>query len=126
MPVPQKEQKILGPAIKPRIRIFRGADIAFGPGKAELLEKIAQTCSLNQAAKAMGMSYMKAWLLIQLMNRSFKTPLVQCERGGANGGGAELTVTGERVLALYQEMHRASVEAIAEPWKEVQRLMANP
>ncbi|HVE16010.1 MAG TPA: LysR family transcriptional regulator, partial [Chthoniobacterales bacterium] len=100
-----------------------GADIAFGPGKAELLESISATHSLSQAAKAMGMSYMKAWLLIKLMNRSFNEPLVQCERGGARGGGAELTATGERVLALYQEMHRATVEAIEEPWKEVQQLM---
>jgi molybdate transport system regulatory protein len=123
MPAVRKKPEIPGLEIKPRIRIFRGADIAFGPGKAELLENIAATRSLNRAAKAMGMSYMKAWLLIKLMNRSFNEPLVHCERGGARGGGAELTATGERVLALYQEMHRATVDAIEEPWKEVQRLM---
>jgi len=107
----------------PRIRVLRGKDIAFGPGKAELLGHIDTTRSLNQAAKLMGMSYMKAWLLVQIMNRSFKKPLVRSERGGANGGGAELTPAGKRALALYHEMHRASVEAMKKPWKEMRLLL---
>jgi molybdate transport system regulatory protein len=107
----------------PRIRVLRGKDIAFGPGKAELLGHIDETRSLNQSAKLMGMSYMKAWLLVQIMNRSFKKPLVKSERGGAKGGGAELTPTGKQVLELYREMHHASATAMKEPWKEMRRLL---
>ena len=108
---------------RPRIRVLRGSDIAFGPGKEELLGLLDETRSLNQAAKLMGMSYMKAWLLVQIMNRSFRKPLVKSERGGANGGGAELTPTGRQVLGLYREMHRASTEAMKEPWQEMRRLL---
>ncbi|MGH8045924.1 MAG: winged helix-turn-helix domain-containing protein [Chthoniobacterales bacterium] len=106
---------------QPRIRVQRGRDIAFGPGKAELLGHLDETRSLNQAAKAMGMSYMKAWLLVRTMNRSFKKPLVKSARGGAQGGGAELTPAGRKVLALYREMQRAGAEAMAPSWKELRR-----
>jgi molybdate transport system regulatory protein len=119
MPVPKKSAN--APEVRPRIRIQRGQDIAFGPGKAELLGHLDSTGSLNQAAKLMGMSYMKAWLLVQIMNSSFKKPLVKSARGGAKGGGAELTPAGRRVLELYREMHHASVKAMAPSWKELRR-----
>jgi len=109
--------------LRPRIRIVCGEDIVFGPGKAELLEHMAETRSLNQAAKRMGMSYMKAWLLVGIMNRSYKKPLVKMERGGAKGGGAELTPLGKHMLALYQEMHRAGLAAMAGPWKEMRKFL---
>jgi molybdate transport system regulatory protein len=121
MPAPKKSSTT--PAARPRIRIQRGDDIAFGPGKAELLGHLDNMGSLNKAAKLMGMSYMKAWLLVQIMNRSFKKPLVKSARGGASGGGAELTPAGQRVLELYREMHRASTKAMEPPWKELRRLL---
>lgn len=110
-------------SLRPRIRIILGEDIALGPGKVELLGHIEQTRSLNQAARLMGMSYMKAWLLVQVMNRSFRKPLVKSERGGVGGGGAELTPAGKRVLELYREMQRVSLEAMEKPWDAMKRLL---
>jgi len=108
---------------QPRIRIFCGDDIAFGPGKAELLTLLAETGSINQAAKRMGMSYMRAWQMICAMNRLYREPLVSTGRGGAGGGGSELTEFGRKVLALYREMEAASRAAVEEPWQRMQRLL---
>jgi len=98
--------------IAPRIRVYRHEDIALGPGKAELLGHLDETGSLSEAARRMKMSYMKAWLLVQVMNRSFRKPLVVAERGGSRGGGATLTESGRRALALYREMEKAGAEAM--------------
>lgn len=111
--------------VRPRIRVLSGQNVVLGPGKVELLEHVAETHSLNQAAKRMGMSYMKAWLLVGLMNRSYKKPLLKMERGGSKGGGAELTETGQRVLSLYRKMHQASLQAMDEPWQELRQLLKN-
>ncbi len=112
-------------AVRPRIRVLRGSEIVMGPGKAELLTHIAETGSLSQAARHMKMSYMKAWLLVQVMNRSYKKPLVLAERGGTQGGGARLTIYGRRVLDGYREMEQKSLTAMKEPWKKVRRLLKN-
>lgn len=111
------------PELRPRIRVLCGKDVILGPGKVELLEHVEETHSLNQAAKKMGMSYMKAWLLVGLMNRSYKKPLLKMERGGSKGGGAELTETGRRVLGLYRKMHEASLQATKDPWNELRKLL---
>jgi molybdate transport system regulatory protein len=76
--------------ITPRIRILRGKAIALGPGKADLLALIAETGSINSAAKRMKMSYMRAWLLVKVMNDCFRAPLVRTVRGGAEKGGAQV------------------------------------
>ena len=112
-------------ALRPRIRIIQGDEIVMGPGKAELLRHIAETGSLSEAARRMKMSYMKAWLLVQVMNRSYKKPLVQAERGGTRGGGARLTSYGRRVLDGYREMEQRSLTAMQEPWKKVRRMLKN-
>jgi molybdate transport system regulatory protein len=109
--------------ITPRIRILRGKAIALGPGKADLLALIAETGSINSAAKRMKMSYMRAWLLVKVMNDCFREPLVRTVRGGAEKGGAELTECGERVLQLYREMEDKSLEAIQSRWRSIQRLL---
>lgn len=123
MPAPKKA-KLPAPELRPRIRIMQGRNIAFGPGKADLLSALAETGSLNQAARRMGMSYMRAWLLVQEMNRSYAKPLVKAERGGSHGGGASLTITGQKVLTLYREMEQASLEAMGERWEGMQKLLA--
>jgi molybdate transport system regulatory protein len=92
------------PALHPRFRIVCGKEIAFGPGKADLLEHIAETGSIGKAASRMGMSYMRAWTLVQMMNRCFKKPLVLATHGGEGGGGAALTETGMQILALYRQL----------------------
>ena len=98
------------PALHPRFRIVCGKEIAFGPGKADLLELIAETGSIGKAASRMKMSYMRAWSLVQTMNRCFKKPLVLATHGGEGGGGAELTETGRHILALYRQMERQATE----------------
>jgi len=92
------------PALHPRFRIVCGREIAFGPGKADLLELIAETGSIGKAASRMKMSYMRAWSLVQTMNRCFKKPLILATHGGEGGGGAELTETGRQILALYRQL----------------------
>jgi len=119
----KKTKSIRTRSMLPRLRILRGGDIALGPGKAELLALIGQTGSINQAARRMGMSYMRAWSLVQTMNRCFKKPLVLVARGGEGGGGAELTETGIKVAALYQRMEKSSLRATAAPWKQMRRLL---
>src|SRR6185295_11683439 len=104
--------------IQPRIRILRGSDIAIGPGKAELLAWVGETGSIGEAARRMDMSYMRAWNLIQMMNRCFKEPVVLTVRGGqSGGGGAELTATGRKALQLYQKMEATSLLALKKWWK---------
>ncbi len=95
--------------VVPRWRIYCGDDIAVGPGKIELLARVQETGSLMEAAKAMDMSYMRAWLLVKTMNRCFTEPVVALTRGGKAGGGAVLTEKGQRVLSLYQELEEASL-----------------
>lgn len=92
-------------------RIRRGSEVAFGPGKADLLEFIAQTGSINQAAKRMGMSYMRAWSLVQTMNRCFMQPLVAAAPGGTGGGGAKLTQAGHQTLSLYRQVELKANQA---------------
>ena len=108
-------------ALSPRFRIICGKDIAFGPGKAELLQRVAETGSIGKAALRMKMSYMRAWSLVQTMNRCFKEPLVTAMHGGEGGGGAALTKTGQKVLTLYRQMERAGLRATAGPWKRLRR-----
>ena len=92
------------PVLQPRFRVVCGKEVAFGPGKADLLELIKETGSINQAAKRMGMSYMRAWSLVQTMNRCFKQPVIDTARGGREHGGAVLTETGRQILALYRQL----------------------
>ncbi len=95
-----------------RLRIYQGEEAALGPGRTELLTRIGETASIAQAARDMGMSYMKAWKLIQSMNRCFREPLIEVRRGGKTGGTARLTATGEAALGIYREMERESHAAI--------------
>ena len=112
-------------AISPRIRVTWRTEVALGPGKAELLVLIKETGSIHEAAKRMGMSYMRAWTLIQTMNRCFREPVVQAARGGRGGGGAELTAIGNRALDLYQEMEKASTNAIQPAWRNLKKLLTD-
>jgi len=110
-------------SVQPRFRIHCGGDIALGPGKADLLALIGQTGSINKAAKRMGMSYMRAWSLVRMMNRCFKKPLVLAKHGGEGGGGAELTETGRRMLALYRQMESKAARSVQATWKKIQPLL---
>jgi molybdate transport system regulatory protein len=109
------------PQLKLRLRLACAGDDAFGPGKAQLLESLIETASLNRTASGMKMSYVKALALVRAMNAHFQQPLVILSRGGVKGGGAQVTETGRKVLAEYQAMCAAS-EAAAQPgWRLLRR-----
>jgi molybdate transport system regulatory protein len=96
------------------LRIFFGRAARLGPGKAELLERIRDTGSIAAAGRAMGMSYKRAWSLVEEMNADFAAPLVARVRGGAGGGGAQLTPEGEEVVARYRRLEAAALAAAGE------------
>jgi molybdate transport system regulatory protein len=83
------------------IRLDFASGVRIGPGKIALLEAIREKGSISGAARKMGMAYRKAWLLVDELNQVFCEPVVTTEIGGAEGGGASLTNTGKRVIALY-------------------------
>ncbi|HKS07135.1 MAG TPA: LysR family transcriptional regulator [Gemmatimonadaceae bacterium] len=91
-----------------RIRVLADSAIAIGPGKADLLDAVAETGSISAAARRLRMSYRRAWLLVDTMNACFARPLVTTEKGGAQGGGATLTRTGRAVLAKYRALSRSA------------------
>lgn len=95
------------PRLVPRLRLKTGDTIAFGPGKARLLELIQQHHSISAAARALKMSYRRAWLLVDTMNTCFHQPLVLTATGGTQGGGAELSAEGLKVLTLYRQYEKA-------------------
>lgn len=101
-------------AVKPRLRLQFGKAVAIGPGKAELLELIAETGSISAAAKRMAMSYRRAWLLVDTMNQCFDAPLVETAAGGKGGGGARVTDLGREVLARYRAILKKCAEAAAD------------
>jgi molybdate transport system regulatory protein len=98
--------------LKAQLRLMCGSDIALGPGKADLLQAIHETGSITAAGKQLGMSYRRAWLLVDTMNRCFSAPLVASAVGGPGGGGAHLSELGQTVLAHYRAL-QADVDAIA-------------
>lgn len=110
-------------AIKIRVRITHGDEDAFGPGKAQLLESLLETGSLNRTASLMKMSYVKALALVRAMNAHFREPLIKLSRGGKQGGGTQVTDVGRKVLAEYQTMREASEAAALPAWKRLRRLV---
>lgn len=112
------------PEVHFRLRILNGTDIAVGPGKIELLEAISETGSITAAAKLLGMSYRRAWLLIDTMNRCFKTPVVETEAGGNRGGGTRLTALGARVVRSYRLIEARAAKAGALEIAALTRLLA--
>jgi molybdate transport system regulatory protein len=95
-----------------RISIVFGSGARIGPGKAKLLESIRDNGSISAAAREMGMSYKRAWLLLDSMNQAFTEAVVTAAPGGSGGGGATLTPFGAEVLQRYRSIHeRASAMA---------------
>jgi molybdate transport system regulatory protein len=96
-----------------RLRVVLERNIAIGPGKADLLEAIGATGSISAAARGMGMSYKRAWLLVDTMNRCFRVPLVESAKGGSRGGGAHLTQLGTEVLRRFRSMEKRAMRGTA-------------
>lgn len=89
--------------LKLKIQLYCGDEIAMGPGKADLLDAIAREGSISAAARAMGMSYRRAWLLVDTMNRCWRESLVETSPGSAKGG-ARVTAFGQSVLTHYRAL----------------------
>jgi molybdate transport system regulatory protein len=111
--------------LEPRIRILLGSSIAIGPGKAALLEGIADTGSIAGAGRRMGMSYRRAWVLTKSMNACFREPLIEAAKGGIGGGGARLTAMGREVLALYRAVEDHAATAVIPDMEKLRKLMAD-
>jgi molybdate transport system regulatory protein len=98
--------------------------IALGPGKIDLLRAIEAHESISKAAKSLGMSYMRAWTLVKIMNAVFREPLVELKRGGAQGGKAQVTDLGRVVLELYSDLVEKCQAASQETWIDVQKRLS--
>lgn len=111
--------------LKLKVQLIVGDEIAFGPGKADLLEAIDRTGSISAAARAMGLSYRRAWLMTDAMNRLFRESLVTTTPGGR--GGASLTQEGREVLSLFRILQN-DLEHVASAGKQVlvSRLATTP
>jgi len=93
------------------VRIDFGAERALGPGKIRLLEAIGKTGSISRAGRALGMSYRRAWLLVDDMNRCFRAPVVATQPGGVKGGGAALTPFGVALIENYRAIEAQAAAA---------------
>lgn len=93
------------------VRIDFGSAGALGPGKIRLLEAIDRTGSISQAARSLGMSYRRAWLLVDDLNRSFREPVVTTQPGGTRGGGAALTRFGRDLIKKYRSVETQATKA---------------
>ena len=104
-----------------KLRVILGPDTMMGPGKADLLQGIEETGSIAAAGRRMGMSYKRAWYLIDTMNAYFREPVVASAKGGFKGGGASLTATGREVLRLFRRAQKRAEHSAA---RELQGLAA--
>ena len=98
----------------PRVRILIGDGMVLGPGKVDLLEAIGRTGSISAAGRELGMSYRRAWLLVDALNHMFPDQLVSAAPGGARGGGAKLTDYGRGVAAAYRRVEARARVAMQE------------
>lgn len=120
-PVATKRAPTAAPALRFRMRVSAGDHIAVGPGKIALLEAIEKTGSITAAAKSMDMSYRRAWLLLDELNRSLRKPATEAVKGGSRGGGSTLTAAGRQLIALYRGIEDAASVACR---GEIRKLMA--
>ena len=95
------------------LRVLGARAAALGPGKAELIERIDQTGSISAAARAMGMSYRRAWQLVEALNADFREPVIRTAGGGRQGGGASVTAYGRRLAARFRAMEDKASAAVA-------------
>jgi len=105
------------------LRIVLEGRPILGPGRADLLQGIAETGSIAAAGRRMRMSYARAWNLAEELNTQFRAPLIDAAKGGAGGGGARLTPLGEKMLAAYRDMEAKTAAAISEELAAVRRAL---
>jgi molybdate transport system regulatory protein len=117
-----KSKKIKGP----RVRILIGSATALGPGKVDLLEAIHNRGSISGAARDMGMSYRRAWMLVDTMNRCFTSDLVATNTGGRGGGGASVTALGLDVIERYHHMETLAATSVEAETRAFAKLLRDP
>ena len=105
------------------IRIDLASGDRIGPGKIALLEAIRSTGSISAAARSLGMSYRRAWLLVEEINDALREPAVTAETGGHRGGGAVLTAVGERVIDLYRSIESQARSAAGGEFRAIGKLV---
>ncbi len=114
---------MLRPALNLRIRVMLGEHIAIGPGKVALLEALRDTHSISAAARSLGMSYRRAWLLVDEMNAALRSPAVISASGGQHGGGSELTEVGLEIIRLYRRVEDQALAANRDDIKQLLHLL---
>lgn len=107
------------PDVQVRLRIDFTSGASFGPGKVALLERIASSGSLSQAARELGLSYRRGWVLLNDLNQAFGEPVVVTATGGAHGGGAKLTALGEDLIARYRSVEQAAEKAAVSAFRRL-------
>ena len=107
------------------LRINLGTKPIFGHGKAKLLEAIDKYGSISAAARNIDMSYRRAWLLTDSMNKNFILPLIESSLGGKGGGGAKLTKEGKKVLKLFREMELKAQNSLVKEKLNFSKLISN-
>ncbi|MEH3085782.1 MAG: LysR family transcriptional regulator [Xylophilus ampelinus] len=114
----------MAPTVQFRLRVYRGDTAAIGPGKVRLLEAIDAAGSISAAARRLGMSYRRAWVLVDEMNRALVAPVVSAATGGSHGGGTTLTAAGHAIVRHYRAVERKAHAAAAEDLAALTRLLA--
>ncbi|MCE2492284.1 MAG: LysR family transcriptional regulator [Alphaproteobacteria bacterium] len=110
---------------RPQVRILFGSVYPLGPGKASLIEAVGRTGSISAAARELGMSYRRAWQLIDATNKYFRQPLVETATGGRGGGGATVTSFGEEVLDRFRTIEAKAVASVDRDITEFERYLAD-
>lgn len=105
------------------LRVLLSGGVMIGPGKADLLQAIDQLGSISAAGRHLGMSYRRAWLLVDELNGSFRKPLVSAIPGGRGGGGAALTAMGQDILKRYRQMQSTADTRLATELAELDSLL---
>jgi molybdate transport system regulatory protein len=113
------------PVLRFRMRVTDGDKIAVGPGKIALLEAIASTGSITAAAKSLDMSYRRAWLLLDELNRSLEHPAVDSAKGGLQGGGSSLTDAGRLLITLYRRIEKRAETSCRDDIAQLMSLLAH-
>jgi molybdate transport system regulatory protein len=107
------------------LRVDFGSSRSIGPGKIRLLEAIDRTGSISQAGRTLGMSYRRAWLLIDDMNQCFQDAVVSARPGGSQGGGAVLTEFGAGLVRDYRAIETAAEAAAKKQLRGLEAALRN-
>jgi molybdate transport system regulatory protein len=119
----KSSRKQSAPVVIVRPRLQLGETAAIGPGKIELLRSIGERLSISAAAKAMGLTYKRAWLLVDSLNQGLGQPVVEAVKGGKGGGGARLTEYGSQLVRCYDALEVRIKKAAAKELAAIQNLM---